>query len=150
MWTKHVEITKEEHVVSRFEIGRVHFALMLWGTILGAQSLYAGHKVMHARKESFEKNRAVIEEKFGETHRKEFGENSKLSVLGYPDMGNNLYAMQLPHKAWLTINNAVRAHENITYRLPSVFTNWFIASLWYPNATLFLVINYIIVQSFYM
>ena len=69
MWTKHAEITKPENVVANFELNKIHYALIICGSIAGLQSIYAGHKVMKARKNTFVKNRAIIEEKFGDTHR---------------------------------------------------------------------------------
>ena len=67
--------------------------------------------VTATRKSTFYRNRALIEEKYGAVHRENFGADSKLNRFGYPDMGNNLYADQLPYKDWLNINNAQRQHE---------------------------------------
>ena len=58
------------------------------------------------RGKTFGRNHAVIEDKYGEVHRKEMGEHTKVSKYGYPDMGNNIYSDLLPYKDWITINNA--------------------------------------------
>lgn len=42
----------------------------------------AGHFVMRARKATFTKNLALIEQKFGEIHREAFGEESKINKFG--------------------------------------------------------------------
>ena len=58
------------------------------------------------RGETFARNQALLEKKFGELHREAFGQNSRLNQYGYPDMGNNIYADQLPYRDWVKINNA--------------------------------------------
>ena len=58
------------------------------------------------RADTFGKNKAVIEEKYGDIHRKEMGENTSLNKYGYPDIGNNLYSDLLPYGDWVKINNA--------------------------------------------
>jgi hypothetical protein len=62
--------------------------------------------VTMTRKQTFYKNRAVIEEKYGKTHKQEIGEDTSISKYGYPDMGGNLYADLLPYKDWILMNNA--------------------------------------------
>ena len=58
-------------------------------------------KVTLTRKDTFARNSSIIEDKFGETHRKELGEDMHISKFGYPDMGNNIYSDLLPYKDWI-------------------------------------------------
>lgn len=67
--------------------------------------------VTNTRKETFARNKAIIEAKYGEMHRQAIGAETSINKYGYPDMGNNLYADLLPYKDWLLLNNAQRAHE---------------------------------------
>eukprot|EP00345_Euplotes_harpa_P017070 CAMPEP_0168345372 /NCGR_PEP_ID=MMETSP0213-20121227/17514_1 /TAXON_ID=151035 /ORGANISM="Euplotes harpa, Strain FSP1.4" /LENGTH=232 /DNA_ID=CAMNT_0008353575 /DNA_START=1 /DNA_END=699 /DNA_ORIENTATION=+ len=149
-WIKRMATVKPSDLLISFELQRTHYALILLGVGAAAQTLYAGHKVMDAREKTFKKNRAIIQEKFGEMHRNEIGDHIKMSASGYPDMGNNIYSMVLPHKAWLMINNAQRCHEQLISRLPILYTACFVSSLCYPKLVLVLLANYITVQSYYI
>ena len=67
---------------------------------------------METRKETFGRNYAVIQDEYGKIHEEQLG-GEKISKLGYPDMGGNLYSELLPYKDWIKINNAQRVHEHI-------------------------------------
>ena len=56
------------------------------------------------RKETFAKNKSVIEQAYGKLHSDSVG--GEINKYGYPDMGNNIYADHLPYKDWLRMNNA--------------------------------------------
>ena len=56
--------------------------------------------MMKARKESFGKNQAIIEYRFGHEHREAFGDKIGINPYGYPDMGNGLYGDYLPYEDW--------------------------------------------------
>ena len=83
--------------------------------LCGFTGMWAFHvqmKTTKVRGETFGRNYSVIDEKYGETHRKEMGDNMKINKHGYPDLGNNLYSDLLPYGDWIKINNAQRCHEN--------------------------------------
>ena len=73
-----------------------YFFLLNVAGILGL-GFYSGVLVTATRKSTFYRNRALIEDKYGKTHRDAFGPESKLNRFGYPDMGNNLYGDLLPY-----------------------------------------------------
>jgi len=50
--------------------------------VAGMQQVISGHFVMRARDSSFVRNKALVQEKFGETHKQTLGPESKLSELG--------------------------------------------------------------------
>eukprot|EP00353_Schmidingerella_taraikaensis_P017794 CAMPEP_0185603794 /NCGR_PEP_ID=MMETSP0436-20130131/2801_1 /TAXON_ID=626734 ORGANISM="Favella taraikaensis, Strain Fe Narragansett Bay" /NCGR_SAMPLE_ID=MMETSP0436 /ASSEMBLY_ACC=CAM_ASM_000390 /LENGTH=163 /DNA_ID=CAMNT_0028234441 /DNA_START=210 /DNA_END=700 /DNA_ORIENTATION=+ len=58
------------------------------------------------RKDVFSRNYGHLERKYGEAHRKAFGPDAKINLLGYPDMGNNLFSDLLPYSDWVKLNNA--------------------------------------------
>ena len=72
----------------------------------GAWAFNVQMKNTKARAETFGKNYEIINDKYGETHRKELGEHTKINKYGYPDIGNNLYSDLLPYGDWIKINNA--------------------------------------------
>ncbi len=78
----------------------------------------------------------MIENQFGVLHKQALGENAEINKFGYPDIGNNLYADQLPYRDWIKVNNAQRAHESLTNSLIILYPNAFIGSLVYPRFTL--------------
>ena len=84
-----------------------NFTLLFGATLLGLVH-YSNHLVMNIRKETFQRNHALIEQKYGEMHREAFGSDAKINKLGYPDMGNNIYGDLLPYKDWVRMNNAQR------------------------------------------
>eukprot|EP00355_Strombidium_rassoulzadegani_P001037 CAMPEP_0168610762 /NCGR_PEP_ID=MMETSP0449_2-20121227/1968_1 /TAXON_ID=1082188 /ORGANISM="Strombidium rassoulzadegani, Strain ras09" /LENGTH=68 /DNA_ID=CAMNT_0008651105 /DNA_START=167 /DNA_END=373 /DNA_ORIENTATION=+ len=65
------------------------------------------------RGRTFKRNFDMVEEKYGEEHRKAFGEDKQLSKFGYPDLGNNIYSDCLPYNDWVQLNNGQRCHENL-------------------------------------
>lgn len=82
-----------------------YFSILLTSALLGI-NFYSGMLVTKVRAETFGRNLAVAEAKYGEAHRQAFGEDTKLNKYGYPDMGGNLYADLLPYKDWVKLNNA--------------------------------------------
>ena len=103
---------------------------------------------MNVRKETFGKNRALIEKEWGEKHRKETGQ--ELHSYFYPDNGTNIYSDSLPYNAWIKINNHQRCHEYLTGNLPTLFTASFIAQIWFPNLTLGFVGATILFRHYYI
>lgn len=103
--------------------------------LLGLCSFYLQIKNTGIRNETFKKNFALIENKYGEVHREALGKETSINKYGYPDIGNNLYADLLPYKDWVRVNNAQRAHESLVNSLIIVYPNAFIASLVYPKVT---------------
>lgn len=87
---------------------------------------------------TFARNYNIIEERYGEEHRKALGENMKINKGGYPDIGNNLYADLLPYRDWVRVNNAQRAHEKLIQSMIILYPNAFLGMLVYPRFTLFL------------
>ena len=73
---------------------------------LGLCSFYLQIKNTAIRKETFTKNFAIIEAKYGKAHREALGPDTSINKYGYPDIGNNLYADLLPYKDWIRVNNA--------------------------------------------
>ena len=90
---------------------------------------------MDVRKETFYRNRALLEKKFGDKHREAFGPNAKLSYYGYPDMGSNLYSDILSYKDWHAINNAQRMHDKGYEHAVVLFPNAFICAMSFPGFT---------------
>ena len=92
------------------EIGKhltkAHNWSMLFTAITLGLGFYSGVLVTLTRKETFKRNFAQIEAKYGDQHREAFGPDTKINRFGYPDMGNNLYSDLLPYKDWIKINNA--------------------------------------------
>ena len=114
-----------------------NWLLYFTAAILGL-GVYSNVITTFVRKDTFKRNFAVIEKKYGESHREAFGEDAKINKLGYPDMGNNLYADLLPYKDWITINNAQRMHE-AGYEYTLVFLpNAFITALTLPKTAMWL------------
>ena len=63
-------------------------------------------KVTNTRKETFGKNYSVITHHYAAKHAEVFGENSKISEYGYPDMGCGIFGDLLSYPDWVKINNA--------------------------------------------
>ena len=92
------------------QLRKAHYFSLLLGAGLFATNFYSGIKCTKIREETFGRNHAIIEAKYGKLHREAFGEDAKISKLGYPDMGSNLYADLLPYKDWIKLNNSQRCH----------------------------------------
>ena len=91
-FTKHTSTVRGPTVFEINFLGKsAYFSLFLCTGIL-ALNFVSGVLVTKRRSETFGRNAAVIEKEYGEIHRKAFGEDTKLSKFGYPDMGNNLYS----------------------------------------------------------
>jgi len=115
---------------------------LLWTAALLGLGFYSSVLVTATRKETFTKNAAVIEQNFGRKHREAFGEDTKLSRYGYPDMGNNIYADLLPYRDWVTINNVQRMHES-GYEQTFIFLpNAFICALSFPRTVAWLTASF--------
>lgn len=80
MWFDYFKRVYPNQVIAEFELKRVHFIILFLTGMAGFQNLMAGHLIMRARKDTFVKNKALVEQQFGEIHRKTF--NSSLSELG--------------------------------------------------------------------
>ena len=133
-----------------FEIGPyltrpVHFT-MLGGAVILGLGFYSSVLVTMTRKETFARNHALIEQKYGEKHREAFGEDAKINKMGYPDMGNNLFSDLLPYKDWVKMNNAQRMHES-GYEYTLVFLpNAFITALSFPKTAAYMTAFYAIAR----
>ena len=57
------------------------------------------------RKETFARNKAIIDLNLAHIHKEALGEDTWINKLGYPDIGNNKYAEFLPYRDWVKINN---------------------------------------------
>ena len=73
-------------------IRKAHYMSLLLGSGILALNFYSGIQCTKIREKTFGKNLAVIEDKYGESHKKAFGDDTKINKYGYPDMGNNLYS----------------------------------------------------------
>ena len=78
---------------------------MFYGALVLGLGFYSSFVVTGSRMDTFKRNYAQIEKKYGEEHEKALGDGAKINPLGYPDMGNNLYADLLPYKDWVMFNN---------------------------------------------
>mmetsp|Transcript_27317 Transcript_27317/g.24199 ORF Transcript_27317/g.24199 Transcript_27317/m.24199 type:complete len:235 (+) Transcript_27317:7-711(+) len=150
LWYNHMVRIYPNQVVAKFELKRVHYALFFLSGVIGLQNLMAGGLIMKTRKETFLKNKALIEEKYGQKHRDAFGPDSKINDLGYPDCGNNLYADCLPYLDWIKINNVMRMHESMVEKTTTVYVGTFIAALSFPKTAAFLMLWYSCAQPYYM
>ena len=101
------------------------------------------------RGETFGRNFAILEQKFGELHKKELGEQCQLSKYGYPDLGNNLYSDELSYGDWVKINNGQRCHENMVTLNPVFFTTTFVSALSFPRFTLGSSLLYLVLRVMY-
>ena len=111
---------------------KAHNMTMWFSVAILGLGFYSSVVTTMTRKEVFAKNYALIEQKYGEKHREAFGKDAKINKLGYPDMGNNLYADVLPYKDWFKMANAQRMHES-GYEYTFVFLpNAFICALSFP------------------
>lgn len=82
LWYNRTKRVYPEEAIVSFKLQRVHFAIIFFGALAGVEALFAGNRVMKARINTFVKNNALIENVFGDIHRKELGENAKLSKYG--------------------------------------------------------------------
>ena len=73
-------------------IRKAHYMSLLLGASILAVNFYSGILCTKIRGKTFGKNLAVIQDKYGESHKKAFGDDTKINKYGYPDMGNNLYS----------------------------------------------------------
>ena len=101
------------------------------------------------RAETFGRNYAIIDNKYGPMHKEAFGEDQKISKYGYPDMGNNIYSDMLPYKDWALLNNAQRCHENFITHLPIYFSTLFVSALSYPKFTFYSAFMYFGIRVMY-
>lgn len=116
-----------------FLLTKTHNWTIFYGALVLGLSFYSSVVVTMARKETFQRSYPQIEKKYGEKHREAFGEDARINRLGYPDMGNNLFADQMPYKEWMAMNNAQRMHES-GYEYTFVFLpNAFITALTLPR-----------------
>ena len=84
--------------------------------VCGLTGMWAFHVQMKntkVRGETFARNYAVINDKYGGMHKEQLGSTTSINKYGYPDVGNNLYSDLLPYADWIRINNAQRCHENM-------------------------------------
>ena len=127
-------------------LNKYHLRTLFFGGCVLGLGFYSSVLVTMTRKDTFKRNYALIEQKYGEKHRAAFGEDAKINKLGYPDMGNNLYADMLPYRDWVTMNNAQRMHESgIEYTLV-LLPNAFICALSYPRLASILMGGYAIAR----
>ena len=68
---------------------------------------------------------------------------------GYPDTGNGLYSMKLPHAAWKEINNQQRTHLNLLEQHAPLCFFMLIAGLSFTKLTVILQIWHIIGRFMY-
>ena len=61
-----------------------------------------------------------------------------MNKYGYPDIGNNRYAEELPYASWLKVNNAQRAHESLVLHLPIIYSTSFVNALVFPRYTFYM------------
>ncbi|CAI2377312.1 unnamed protein product [Moneuplotes crassus] len=150
LWYNHMKRVYPDTVVAKFKLQRVHYVLIFFSGMIGFQNLFAGSLTMRARFKTFRKNRALVESRYGETHRKNFGPDSKISSLGYPDMGNNIYADCLPYNDWIHMNNVIRMHESMIDKTATVLSCTFLTALSFPKTAAFLLSWYCLSQFWYM
>ena len=116
---------------------------------MGLWAFWVQMKTGKVRKETFGRNFEIIDEKFGELHKKELGEDTNISKYGYPDMGNNIYSDLLPYKDWIRINNAQRCHENMVHQMPVFYTLAGINALCFPKFAFWTSLSYFAIRVFY-
>ena len=78
---------------------------MFYTAVVLGLGFYSSVLVTLTRKDTFKRNYAHIERKYGKAHREAFGEDTKINKFGYPDMGNNIFAELLPYQDWVKMNN---------------------------------------------
>ena len=120
------------------DMTKTHNWLLYFSAAILGLGVYSSVLTTMIRKDTFKRNFALIEKKYGQSHRDAFGEDTAINKLGYPDMGNNLYADLLPYKDWIKMNNAQRMHE-AGYEYTLVFLpNAFITALSFPKTAMWL------------
>ena len=122
-----------------------YHSLFLTSAIL-ALGFYSGVKVTLTRKDTFGRSYPQIEQKFGKEHKEAFGEDAKISQLGWPDMGDNLYSSALPYGDWCKMNNVQRQHEIGYEYLTILLPNAFISALTFPRYTTFCLASFLITR----
>jgi hypothetical protein len=113
-------------------------------------SFYVQVKNTGIRKETFARNAALIEQKYGQAHLAALGEGAKINKYGYPDIGNNIYADLLPYRDWVRVNNAQRCHENLVSSMIIFFPNAFIGLLSFPKTTLALMYAFLLLRVWHI
>ena len=81
-------------------------------------------------------NNDYMKENFAKLHAEAFP-GQRPPLLGFPDAGSGVYANALPYKAWVTFNNAMRAHLNIVEQLHFLIPFIMVAGLIVPQITLY-------------
>lgn len=119
-------------------IRKAYYVTLLMTSALLGINFYSGILVTMTRGETFGRNLAVIEQKYGEVHRQALGEDKKISKYGYPDMGGNIYADLLPYKDWVKMNSAQRCHEVGYEHAMLLLPNLFIISLAWPRLPVYI------------
>lgn len=114
-------------------INKFHLWSLFFGATIIGLGFYSSVLVTLTRKETFTRNYALIDKKYGEKHRQAFGEDAKINKYGYPDMGNNIFADLLPYRDWVKMNNAQRMHQSGNEYGLVFLPNAFIAALSYPR-----------------
>ena len=92
--------------VFELKLTKFHHHALFVGALVGVCSFYLQMQNTGIRSQTFTKNYALIEAKFGEEHRQALGADQKINKYGYPDIGNNLYSELLPYRDWVKVNNA--------------------------------------------
>ena len=147
MATKWMSRGKHDEIATVDLLNKYNFMTL---GVCGALSLlgfWLQFKNTKIRGETFGRNYALLEDKYGEEHRQLFG--THVNKYGYPDMGNNLYSDLLPYKDWVKINNGQRCHENMVSFNPVFFTSAFISTLTFPKFTFGMSFVYFICRFFY-
>ena len=129
-------------------IGPVHYISAFVSAAICGLGVYSSILVTLERKNTFARNQAQVEHKYGALHREAFGDDAKINKFGYPDMGNNIYADLLPYKDWVSLNNAQRTHEFGYQHALVLFPNAFIAMLSFPNFACTMLSTYAVMRFF--
>lgn len=124
----------------------MHYWILLNTAAILGVGFYSGVMSTVTRKNTFARNKSIIEAKYGKEHREAFGEDTHINKFGYPDMGCNIYADLLPYKDWVTLNNAQRCHKiNYMYTV-ILLPNAFISALCFPKFTCTLLTTFLFMR----
>ena len=107
------KIQKRTKTFMEFKISAEHGYVVCIASLFGLQYLWLQKKQEQARKDTFNRNIAVLFQHFNEHHKKAFG--VELNMKGYPDLGNNRFSDLLPYKDWSKMASAELAYNKFIY-----------------------------------
>ena len=122
-----------------------HYGLALLSVVLNSLQYFITLEAqVYMRRKTFD---GKYMRRFDEIHMKEVG--GKAPQMGYPDMGNGRYSVDLSYDQWFTFNNWQRAHYNYLEQLTPTLIWILISCAYQPLAAAILGFFVFIGRTFY-